>query len=67
MFADEVRTKSDADIRQDLDDAYRELMNLRFRWATRQLTSVHEIRKVQKDIARMHTILRERELGIVNG
>jgi large subunit ribosomal protein L29 len=66
MFIEEIRAKSDQDLRAELDESYLELMNLRFRWATRQITNVYELKKVRKKIARIHTILRERELGITN-
>ena len=61
MKIDEIRNKSDEDLSKELDGAYEELMNLRFRWATRQLQNVYEIRKVQKKIARIKTVLGQRE------
>ena len=61
MKIDEIRSKSDEDLSKELDGAYEELMNLRFRWATRQLQNVYEIRKVQKKIARIKTVLGQRE------
>ncbi len=64
MRADEVREKSTDDLRQELDESYRELMNLRFRWMTHQLANVSEMNKVKKTIARIKTVMRERELGI---
>ena len=64
MRADEVRTKSNEDLQQELDESYRELMHLRFRWMTHQLTNVQEMRHVRKTIARIKTVMRERELGI---
>ena len=67
MFIEEIRAKSDGDLRAELDESHVELMNLRFRWATRQITNVYELKKVRKKIARINTILRERELGITNG
>jgi|KNS12BottometaT_FD_k123_207356_2 large subunit ribosomal protein L29 len=66
MFIEEIRAKSDEDLRAELDESYVELMNLRFRWATRQITNVYELKKVRKNIARILTVLKERELGIVN-
>jgi len=48
-----------------LQEAYRELFNLRFRNATGQLVDYNEIRRVRKRIARIKTIMRETELGIV--
>ena len=64
MRVDEVREKNNEELQQEMDDSYRELMNLRFRWATHQLTDVNEMKVVKKTIARIHTVLREREMGI---
>ena len=64
MRIDEIRTKNDEDLRKELDASYVELMNLRFRWATQQISNVYELKKTKKTIARILTALRERELGI---
>ncbi len=64
MRVDEVREKSTDDLQEELDESYRELMNLRFRWMTHQLPSVNEMKQVKKTIARIKTVMRERELGI---
>ena len=64
MRIDEIRTKSDEDLRKELDASYVELMNLRFRWSTQQISNVYELKKTKKTIARILTALRERELGI---
>ena len=64
MKTADVRNKPDADLEKDLETAYKDLMTLRFRWATRQLNNVYEIKKVRKDIARIRTVLTERALGI---
>jgi len=61
---DEIRALGSEELAKRLDEAYRELFNLRFRRATGQLVDFHEIRKVRKRIARINTIIRERELGI---
>jgi large subunit ribosomal protein L29 len=61
MKIDEIRSKNDEDLSKELDGSYEELMNLRFRWAARQLQNVYEMRKVQKKIARIKTVLTERE------
>ena len=50
--------------RQQLEAAQQELFDLRFRLATRQLVNHREIPRVKKKIARLKTIMRERELGI---
>ena len=64
MKIDEIRAFSDEELRVKLEDAHEELFNLRFRLATRQLVNHREIPKVRKKIARLETILRERELDI---
>jgi len=62
LRVDEIRSLSDADLKGQLEEAQRELFNIRFRLATKQLVNHREIRKVKKRIARMKTVLREREL-----
>lgn len=57
----EIRALTDDQIRDELDKSYQELMNLRFRDATNQLTDTNQPRKTRRDIARMLTCLRERE------
>ena len=64
MRVDEVREKTNEELHQEMDESYRELMNLRFRWATHQLANVNEMKTVKKTIARIQTVLREREMGI---
>ena len=49
-----------------LGEAKEELFNLRFQAATGQLESHGRLRAVRKDIARIYTVLRERELGITS-
>jgi len=58
----EIRALTSEELKKQLDESYRELFNLRFRLATKQLTNYNEIRNVRKRIARIKTILREREL-----
>ncbi|RME89434.1 MAG: 50S ribosomal protein L29 [Anaerolineae bacterium] len=60
----EIRALSTEEIQARLADAREELMRLRFQQVTGQLTDTSRIRLVRRDIARMLTILRERELGI---
>jgi large subunit ribosomal protein L29 len=52
---------------EELRKAKEELFNLRFQSATGQLESHGRLRAVKKDIARIYTIMRERELGITTG
>ena len=51
---------------EELDEAKIELFNLRFQAATGQLESHGRLRAVRKEIARIYTVKRERELGIVS-
>jgi large subunit ribosomal protein L29 len=60
----ELDTFEDDRLTDELKKAKEELFNLRFQSATGQLESHGRIRAVKRDIARIHTIRRERELGI---
>ncbi len=64
MKAEEVRALSDVEIRKKLDDYDKELVNLSVRVASSQLVNHRELEKVRRDVARLNTILKERELGI---
>lgn len=64
MKVSEIRVLGDAELKKKLEEAHQELFNLRFRAATRQLANHREIPKVKEKIARMKTIIRERELGV---
>jgi len=55
------------DLEAKLREGKEELFNLRFQQATGQLDNHGRLRLVKKDIARVHTVLRERELGIRTG
>jgi len=50
------------DLVQRLDDAHEELFNLRFQFSTGQLENFNRLTEVKRDIARLKTIMREREL-----
>ena len=63
MEIDELRDLNDEQLRKELDESQREIMNLRFRASTMQLTNVHQVRNSRKRIARIKTIIRERELA----
>jgi large subunit ribosomal protein L29 len=63
MKAAEIRKMSDPQIEEALLDARHELLNLRFQTITGQLTDTSRIRVVRRDIARMETILREKQLA----
>jgi large subunit ribosomal protein L29 len=58
----EIRTLNTDELKKKLDESYRELFNLRFRLATKQLGNYHEIRNVRKKVAKIKTVMREREL-----
>ena len=60
----ELRNLDDAELTLKLREAKEELFNLRFQGATGQLENHGRLRAVRKDIARIYTIIRERELGI---
>ena len=60
----ELRNLDDAELTTKLREAKEELFNLRFQGATGQLENHGRLRAVRKDIARIYTIMRERELGI---
>ena len=60
----ELRNLDDAELATKLKEAKEELFNLRFQGATGQLENHGRLRAVRKDIAKIYTILRERELGI---
>ncbi|HUX48658.1 MAG TPA: 50S ribosomal protein L29 [Dehalococcoidia bacterium] len=64
MKASEIRTLNTEELLTKLEEAHEELFNLRFRLATRQLENHREIPNVKRRIARIQTILRERELSI---
>jgi len=59
----EFRDLSTDDLKKQLEESRQELFNLRFRLATKQLVNHREVRRVKKNIARLNTLLTERELG----
>ncbi|SHK36076.1 LSU ribosomal protein L29P [Paramaledivibacter caminithermalis DSM 15212] len=64
--ANKLRDMTSQELSQKLNDLKAELFNLRFQLATGQLENPMTIRTVKKDIARVKTILRERELKEIN-
>ena len=62
--AHELDELNDIDLESRLRESKEELFNLRFQAATGQLESHGRLRTVKKDIARIYTVVRERELGI---
>ena len=63
--ATQLRTQTEEELNIKLAEAKAELFNLRFQAATGQLESHGRLRAVRKEIARIYTVMRERELGIV--
>jgi large subunit ribosomal protein L29 len=63
---EELRLLSNDELVERLKENKEELFNLRFQSATGQLENHGRLRAVKKDIARIYTVLRERELGITN-
>jgi large subunit ribosomal protein L29 len=59
----EIKALGDVELQKKMEEAHQELFNLRFKLATRQLVNHRELPKVRKRIARINTIIRERELG----
>ena len=59
---DDIRALNDEDLAEELESIQKGMMNLRFRVATMQLTNVNEIRMARKRIARIMTVIREREI-----
>ncbi|MCY4653598.1 MAG: 50S ribosomal protein L29 [Dehalococcoidia bacterium] len=65
MAVDDLRGMADQDLASELYDTRRELMNLRFRTATMQLSDVNEVKRTKKRVAQILTVMRERELESV--
>ena len=62
--ASELRGLNNAELGHKLDDAHQELFNLRFQKAQVQVKNTARAKEVRRDIARILTILRERELAV---
>ena len=60
-YLEELKTQSVADLNAQLVDAKKELFNLRFQNATNQLDNTSRIKEVRKNIARIQTIITEKE------
>ncbi len=60
----EVRALSTEELKKQLEEAHRELFDLRVKLSTRQLVNHREIPRVKRKIAVINTIIRERELSI---
>ena len=62
--AAEIRDLADSELLSRLGESKEELFNLRFQVATGQLDNNRRLHDVRRDIARIYTVMRERELGI---
>ena len=58
----DLRAMSEADLRNELEETQRALFNLRFQAATRQLADVSQVRTARRRVARIKTLLHQREL-----
>ena len=65
--AAELREMTDAELARELEEAYRNLFNLRMRHATRQPENHQALSQARRRIARLKTIQTERRLGITRG
>ena len=63
MEIDDLRALTDVELAEELEESRRALMNLRFREATMQLANVREIKRTRTRVARINTLIRERELA----
>ncbi|MFH0913837.1 MAG: 50S ribosomal protein L29 [Chloroflexota bacterium] len=63
MKVEELRALSPSDLVKQLEEARQEFFNLRLRLVTKQLVNHREPVRVKKDIARILTVMREKELG----
>jgi len=62
MKASEIREKTQVELQKELSELKSELFKLRFQLATNQLANPMKLREVKKSIARVKTVMREREL-----
>ena len=65
--ASELRELNDEELTARVRESKEELFNLRFQTATGQLANNRRLRVVRQEIARVYTVLRERELGLASG
>lgn len=63
MSAQDLRTLSDGELLSKLDESYEELMNLRFNMSIGQQRDFNRLTTVKREVARIKTILRERQLA----
>jgi large subunit ribosomal protein L29 len=61
MDARDLRTKENSELREELTELLQEQFNLRMQKGTGQLVTPHQLRRVRRDIARVRTVLREKD------
>ena len=61
-YVEELKAKTAAELAEDLVSAKKELFNLRFQNATNQLDNTARIKEVRKNIARITTVIKEKEV-----
>ncbi len=62
MRIQEVRDLSDQDIAKEIENTQKEMLNLRFRHATKQLSNTSQLGSIRKKLARLKSVARERQL-----
>lgn len=63
MNAPDLRNLTDAELLTKLDEAYEEMMNLRFNMSIGQQKDINRLTDVKRDVARIRTVMRERQLA----
>ena len=63
-YVEDLRTKSAAELSQELVSAKKELFNLRFQNATNQLDNTARIKEVRRNIARIQTVITQAQKGV---
>jgi large subunit ribosomal protein L29 len=63
MHPEQIRSLSQTEVARQLDESYQELFNLRFQYSTGQLKNTARLGQVRREIARLRTIMREREVA----
>lgn len=63
MNAYEIRNLSDSEIQTKLEETFEEIFNLRFQASIGQARDTNQLKKLKKDVARLKTVLRERQLS----
>ena len=67
MDAADIRTKTEDELKEQIQELKKEALNLRFQRASGQLEATARIRQVRKDIARVRTVMGERSRATVQG